>query len=114
MIFERRYILFSAQESRGEPSNILDHVTQQCVDLVLTAAKVTTFNKVIGLLAPASVGSVQLKRPQQIRHILEVGSDGENLVNHVLHANDAMAAQGGLLEVIGGDGGPFTVNFAES
>ena len=112
-LFWTKVYLFSAQKSRGELQR-LNHVTQQSVDLILTATKVTTFDKVIGLLAPATVGSVQFERPQRVWNVFEVGAHGEDFVNQILHANHTMATQGGLNQVIRGDGRPLSVDLKES
>ncbi len=41
----------------------LDHLLQQVVDLILTVAKISTIYEVVGLLSPASIGSVELEVP---------------------------------------------------
>ena len=44
-------------------------------------------------LAEATGGVVELERPQEVARLLEVGSDGEDLVDEVLHAHDAVFAE---------------------
>lgn len=68
----------------------------------------------IGLLAPSPRGSVQLKRPQEVGGVLEVGSHGEDLVDEILHADDAEASQIGLDQVVGGDGRALAVDLHEA
>ena len=88
----------------------LDHLSQELVDLVLPVAEVSTLDKVVGLLPPAAGGVVQLEGPQEVRGVLEVRSDGQDLVDQILHADDSHLAQLGLDNLVGGDGGAVTVN----
>ena len=68
----------------------------------------------VRLLPPSAGRSVQLERPQKVGRVLEVGSHGEDLVDEVLDADDAVSAQLGLDEVVGGDGRPLAVDLDES
>ena len=52
----------------------------------------------------------QLEGPQEVRGVAEVGADGHNLVNKVLDANDAVAPELLLDQVVGGDGSPLAVD----
>merc|ERR1719291_1266572 len=86
----------------------------QLIDLVLTAAKVTTLDEVVDLLPPPTSRGVQLEGPQEVGGILEVGSNGQNLVDEILHTDDAELAQGALNQIIGGDGGAVAVDLYKS
>ena len=66
------------------------------------------------LLAPATGLGVQLEGPQVVGGVLEVGSDGEDLVNEVLDADDVELAQLLLDEVVGGDGGAASIDLGEA
>ena len=68
---------------------LLDHPLQQDVDLILPAAKVSAIHKVVVLLLPPSIGGVQLKGPQEVAGRLEVRADSEDLMDQILHTNDA-------------------------
>ena len=68
----------------------------------------------VGFLSPSTSWSVQLARPEKVRGVLEVGAHGKDLVNEILHANDAVLAQLGFDQVVGGDGGPLTVDLDKS
>ena len=57
----------------------LDHLPQELVDLVLPVAEVSTLDKVVGLLSPSPSWVVQLEGPQEVRGVLEVGSNREDL-----------------------------------
>ncbi len=72
---------------------ILNHSSQQVVNVVLAVAEVTTLSEVVGLLSPSSVWIVQLERPQEVGGLLELGADVHNLVDDVLNANDTLFAQ---------------------
>jgi len=88
----------------------LDHQPQERVDLVLPVAEVSALHKVVGLLPPAPGRVVELEGPQEVGGVLEVGADGEDLVDEVLHADDAHLAELGLDHLVGGDGGAVAVN----
>lgn len=54
-------------------------------------AEVTTFHKVLELPRPEATRRVtELERPQEVARLLEVGADSVDLVNQVLHADDAV------------------------
>ena len=88
----------------------LDHLPQELVDLVLPVAEVSTLDKVVSLLPPSTGGVVQLEGPQEVGGVLEVGSDGQDLVDQILHTDDSHLAQLGLNNLVGGDGGAVAVN----
>ena len=56
----------------------LNHFSQELINLVFSVAKVTTLNKVVGLLSPSPSWSVQLEWPQKVGGILEVGSNSQD------------------------------------
>ena len=91
-------------------SDNLNHQLEEGVDLVLPVAEVTTLHEVVSLLPPSAGGVVQLEGPQEVRGVLEVGADSQNLVDKILHADDAHLAELGLDDVVGGDGGTVTIN----
>lgn len=87
-----------------------DHVPEEVVDLALPAAEVSALDEVVGLLPPSAGGGVQLERPQEVGRVLEVGAHGQDLVDEVLHADDAVLAQLGLDQVVAGDRGALAVD----
>ena len=91
-------------------SDNLNHQLEEGIDLVLPVAEVTTLNKVVSLLPPSASGVVQLEGPQEVGGVLEVGADSQNLVDQILHADDAHLAELSLDDVVGGDGGAVTIN----
>lgn len=68
----------------------------------------------VGLLAPSSCGGVQFEGPQHVGNIFEAGTDGDEFVDHILDADDSVTSQSLFDEVVGGDGGPLSVNLKES
>ena len=92
----------------------LNHGTEEVVDLLLSVAEVTTFHEVVGLLAPATSWGVELEGPQEVRGVLEVGANGEDLVDQIFDADDVVLAQLLLDDVVGGDGGTTAVKLGKS
>jgi len=56
----------------------------------------------------------QLEWPQEVGGLLEVGSDSEDLVDQVLHADNAVLAEVGLNDGVVGKGNALLVNLAIS
>ena len=46
----------------------------------------------VALLAVALLGRAQLERPEEVGRLLEVGADGEDLVDQILHTDDVVLA----------------------
>merc|ERR1719378_425801 len=92
----------------------LDHFLEKGVDEVFSAAKVTTLNEVVGLLAPSTGGSVHLEGPQEVRGVLEVGSNSDDFMDEILDADDAELSELLLDDVVGSDGCPLAVQLNES
>lgn len=75
-------------------TNGLVHLADESVDGVLTVAEVTTLNVVLELAgAEATSGVGELEGPQEVGDLLEVGADGVDLVDEVLHADNAVLAE---------------------
>lgn len=64
---------------------------------------------------PETAGRVaKLERPQEIAGLLEVGSDGVDLVNEILHTHDAVLAEALLDDSVVGKGDALLVDLAVS
>merc|ERR1711931_567696 len=87
----------------------LNHFVEEGVDEVLPVSEVSALDKVVRLLAPPAGRGVELEGPQEVGGVLEVGPDGDDLVDEILDANDAEPSQALLDDVVGGDGRPATV-----
>ena len=61
-----------------ETRNVLDHVPEEVVDLVLPASEVSALHEVVGLLPPAAGRGVQLERPQEVAGVPGKGENGLN------------------------------------
>merc|ERR1719225_1005056 len=92
----------------------LDHFLQEVVDLVFSAAEVSTLDKVVGLLSPSPSWVVQLEGPQEVGGVLEVRSNSEDLVDEILNADDSHLAQLLLNDVVGGDWGSVPIDLDKS
>lgn len=51
---------------------------------------VTPLNEMPGLLPKPTTSTAELEWPQEIVDLLEVGTDSADLVNQILHANNAI------------------------
>lgn len=121
--YERRVPCTEANPRHTRPVNpqpladhsCLVHLSDQAVDLVLAVAQVTTLDVVLELAsAEAAVGVAELEGPQEVGGLLEVGADGVDLVNQVLHADDAVLAEVLLDEGVVGQGDALLVDLAIS
>ena len=75
---------------------------------------VTAFNKVCSLLSISTTGIAQLEWPQEIVGLLEMLSNSKDLMDKVLHADDAIATKTLLNDGIISEGCPALLNFAKS
>ncbi len=66
-----------------------------------------------GDLGETSGGGRELEGPEEVVGLGEVGANGEDLVDEVLNADDALAAKSVLNHAVGGDGDALLVNLAE-
>ena len=93
----------------------LVHLADQVVDLGLAVTRVTTLDEVQGLLGRVTTGGVgQLEGPQEVGGLLEVGADGVDLVDEILHADNAELAEGLLDDRVVGQGDALLVDLTVS
>jgi hypothetical protein len=72
----------------------LVHLTDEVVDELLTVTQVTTFDEVLELaLAEATSRRRELEGPQEVGSLLEIGADGEDLVDKILDRDDTKLAK---------------------
>lgn len=62
----------------------------------------------------AASGVGKLEWPQEVGSLLEVGSDGEDLVNQILHTDNAVLAQVGLDDRVVGESNALLVDLSVS
>ena len=83
--------------------------------MVFTVAQVTTLDEVLKLpLVEAAVGAVQLEGPQEARGLLEVGADGVDLVDEILHTDHAVLSEVLLDDLVVSQRQALLVNLAIS
>ena len=72
----------------------LVHLPDELIDVLLPISEITTFDEMPELPRPeTTVGVAELERPEEVARLLEVGPDGVDLMNQVLHAHDAELAE---------------------
>lgn len=96
------------------PKINLNHVLKESVDLVLSVAEVAALHVVNHLLAPSALRVVQLEVPQEVAGVLEVGTHCIDLVDQVLHTDDALFAQSLLNNRVVGQRNPLSLQFTET
>lgn len=95
--------------------NFLVHLADEGVDVLLAVAQVTTLNEVLELAGTeATVGVGQLEGPQEVGGLLEVGADGVDLMDQILHADNAVLAEVLLNDGVVGQGNTLLVDLSVS
>lgn len=83
----------------------LVHLADQAVDVLLTVTKVTTLNEVLELAGTETTSWVaELEWPEEVGGLLEVGSNSVDLVDQILHADNAVLAEVLLDDGVVGEG----------
>lgn len=83
--------------------------------MLLTVAKITTLDEVLELAgAEATVGVAELEGPQEVGGLLEVGANIDDLVDEILHADDAVLAEVLLDDGVVGKSDALAVDLAVS
>lgn len=90
---------------RGTPSRRLHlvHLSDEGIDVLLTVTSVTTLDVVLELAgAEATSGVGELEGPEEVVGLLEVGANSVDLVDQILHADNAVLAEGLLNDLVVG------------
>jgi len=83
--------------------------------VLLPVAKVTALDEVLELASAEATGRVaELEGPQEVGSLLKVGADGQDLVDEILNADDAVLAEVLLDDGIVGKGNALAVDLAIS
>lgn len=91
----------------------LVHLADETVDVLLTVTGVTTLDVVLELAgAEATVGVGELEGPQEVVGLLEVGANGVDLVDEILHADNAELAEVLLDDLVVGQGSALLVDLS--
>jgi len=111
-------IFFKRLHFDGYPLQItlevnLVHLADEAVDVILTVTSVTTLDEVLELaLVETAVGVGQLEGPQEVVGLLEVGANGVDLVDQILHADNAVLAEVLLDDLVVSQGSTLLVDLA--
>ena len=68
----------------------LVHPSNKPVDLVIPVASISTFYKMGGLFLHSTSWRIQFKGPQEVVCFFEMFSNGIDLMNQILHADDSV------------------------
>jgi len=80
----------------------------------LAVTGVAALDEVGALLGEATTGVGELERPEEGVGLLEVGADGVDLVDEILHADDAVLAELALHDRVVNDGDALLVDLGET
>lgn len=95
------------------PTLNLVHLPDELVDVILPVAQVTALDEVLEFPGAEAAGGVaELEGPEEVGDLLEVGADGVDLVDEVLHADDTVLAEVLLDDLIVGQGNALLVDLA--
>jgi hypothetical protein len=91
----------------------LVHLADESVDVLLTVTGVTTLDVVLELAGAETAGGVgQLEGPEEVVSLLEVGANGVDLVDQILHADNAELAEVLLDDLVVGEGSALLVDLS--
>jgi len=91
----------------------LVHLADETVDVLLTVTGVTTLNVVLELASTeTTVGVGQLEGPEEVVGLLEVRANGVDLVDQILHADNAELAEVLLDDLVVGEGSALLVDLS--
>jgi hypothetical protein len=91
----------------------LVHLADEGVDVLLTVTSVTALDVVLELAgAEATSGVGELEGPEEVVGLLEVGADGVDLVDEILHADNAELAEVLLDYLVVGEGNTLLVDLS--
>lgn len=91
----------------------LVHLADETVDVLLTVTGVTTLDVVLELAsAETTVGVGQLEGPEEVVGLLEVGANSVDLVDQILHADNAELAEVLLDDLVVGEGSALLVDLS--
>lgn len=96
-------------------AHLLIHLLDQGIDVLLSVSKISTFDVVLELPSSEATSRVrQLEWPEEVACLLEIGTDGDNFVNQVLHTHDAVLAKVVFDELVVGKWDALLVDLAIS
>lgn len=103
----------SPDPANTNPTQNLVHLADESVDVLLTVTSVTALDVVLELAgAEATSGVGELEGPEEVVGLLEVGANGVDLVDQILHADNAVLAEVLLDDLVVGEGSALLVNLS--
>lgn len=97
-----------------QSETFLQHSSDEFVDVLLSVSVVTADDVVVSLLVEATERRAELERPEEVVDLLEVRTDGVDLVDQVLHARDAVLTEGFLDLAVAAETDALTVDATEA
>jgi len=96
-------------------ANSLVHLLDQSIDILLSVTQITTLNEVLEFSGSEAASRVaQLEWPQEVRCLLKVGTNSVDLVDQILHADNAELAQVVFDQLVVGQGNSLLVDLSIS
>jgi hypothetical protein len=103
----------SVSQPTQQTDEHLVHLADEGVDVLLTVTGVTALDVVLELAgAEATSGVGELEGPEEVVGLLEVGADGVDLVDEILHADNAELAEVLLDDLVVGEGNTLLVDLS--
>lgn len=91
----------------------LVHLADESIDVLLTVTSVTALDVVLELAgAEATSGVGELEGPEEVVGLLEVGANGVDLVDQILHADNAVLAEVLLDDLVVGERSALLVDLS--
>jgi hypothetical protein len=113
LIFLFIIFFFSFFFSQYSNLHLLVHLADELVDEVLPVAGITALDEVVGLLVEAAGRGAEAEGVEEIVGLGEGLADGEDFVDQVLHAHDAVLLEGLLDDGVAGQRDALVVDLAE-
>jgi len=93
---------------------ILNHPVNQRIDGVLSVSRVSSFVNVVESLNPSSIGRRELEGPEESVGLLEMGSNGKDLVNQVFNTNNVVLFKSAFNNVVASNGHSLTIDLSKT
>ena len=105
---------FSTPSSHPHSCHLV-HLLDESIDVLLPVTQVTTLDEMPELaLVEATSWIRQLEGPEEVAGLLEVGANGEDLVDQILHADNTKFTQVVLDQLVVGERNALLVDLAIS
>ncbi|KAL7029395.1 hypothetical protein ACKWTF_006225 [Chironomus riparius] len=85
------WILCFRTKLKSDGKLVLNHSLDKFINLVFTITEISTFNKVIVLLAPSTRWCVKLEWPEEVVYLLKDSATSVDLIYHVFNTLDVVS-----------------------